>query len=123
MTHLSERAQALTLAVPGNDLDAYMRAVNAVPVLSAEEEQRLGERLYYDQDLDAARSLVPVSLALCRPHRPQLHRFTACHWGDLVQEGKRGPDEGRKNALTPLKGSVLVSFAVQLDQGRKSTNT
>ena len=38
MTHLSERAQALTLAVPGHDLDAYMRAVNAVPVLSAEEE-------------------------------------------------------------------------------------
>ena len=29
MTYPLNRAQALALTVPGNDLDAYMRAVNA----------------------------------------------------------------------------------------------
>ena len=89
MTHLSERAQALTLAVPGHDLDAYMRAVNAVPVLSAEEEQRLGDRLYYDQDLDAARSLVLSHLRFVA-HIARSYTGYGLPLGDLVQEGNVG---------------------------------
>ena len=86
MTHLSERAQALTLAVPGNDLDAYMRAVNAVPVLSADEEQRLGERLYYDQDLHAPRILV-LSLLPFLAHIPPTHTRFGLPLGHPLQEG------------------------------------
>ena len=49
-----QQAHALPLAVPGHDLDAYIRAVNSVPVLSVDEERQLTERLYFDEDLDAA---------------------------------------------------------------------
>ena len=49
-----QQANALPLAVPGHDLDAYIRAVNSVPVLSVDEERQLTERLYFDEDLDAA---------------------------------------------------------------------
>ncbi len=62
MTTQLRKAQPLPLAVPGHDLDAYIRAVNAVPVLSVEEERQLTERLYFDEDLDAARSLVLAHL-------------------------------------------------------------
>ena len=110
MTHLSERAQALTLAVPGNDLDAYMRAVNAVPVLSAEEEQRLGERLYYDQDLDAARSLVLSHLRFVA-HIARSYTGYGLPLGDLVQEGNVGLMKAVKR-FDPTKGVRLVSFAV-----------
>jgi RNA polymerase sigma-32 factor len=110
MTHLSERAQALTLAVPGNDLDAYMRAVNAVPVLSADEEQRLGERLYYDQDLDAARSLVLSHLRFVA-HIARSYTGYGLPLGDLVQEGNVGLMKAVKR-FDPTKGVRLVSFAV-----------
>ena len=110
MTHLSERAQALTLAVPGHDLDAYMRAVNAVPVLSAEEEQRLGERLYYDQDLDAARSLVLSHLRFVA-HIARSYTGYGLPLGDLVQEGNVGLMKAVKR-FDPTKGVRLVSFAV-----------
>ena len=110
MTHLSERAQALTLAVPGNDLDAYMPAVNAVPVLSADEEQRLGERLYYDQDLDAARSLVLSHLRFVA-HIARSYTGYGLPLGDLVQEGNVGLMKAVKR-FNPEYGVRLVSFAV-----------
>jgi len=100
----------VTLAVPGNDLDAYMRAVNAVPVLSAEEEQRLGERLYYDQDLDAARSLVLSHLRFVA-HIARSYTGYGLPLGDLVQEGNVGLMKAVKR-FDPTKGVRLVSFAV-----------
>ncbi len=61
-TQQLQQAQALPLAVPGDDLDAYIRAVNSVPVLSVEEERQLAERLYFEDDLDAARNMVLAHL-------------------------------------------------------------
>ena len=110
MTNPTTQAQALTLAVPGHDLDAYMRAVNAVPVLSAEEEQRLGERLYYDQDLDAARSLVLSHLRFVA-HIARSYTGYGLPLGDLVQEGNVGLMKAVKR-FDPTKGVRLVSFAV-----------
>ena len=110
MTHSLDRAQALTLVVPGNDLDAYMRAVNAVPILSADEEQRLGERLYYDQDLDAARGLVLSHLRFVA-HIARSYTGYGLPLGDLVQEGNVGLMKAVKR-FDPTKGVRLVSFAV-----------
>ncbi len=89
MTNPSTQAQALTLAVPGNDLDAYMRAVNAVPVLSADDEQRLAEQYYYEQDLDAARNLVLAHLRFV-VHIARSYTGYGLPLGDLVQEGNVG---------------------------------
>ena len=48
---------ALTLH---NGLDGYIQSVNSIPLLSAEEERELAERLQRDGDLDAARQLVVI---------------------------------------------------------------
>ena len=110
MTTQLQQVQALNLAVPGNDLDAYIRAVNAVPVLSAEEEQSLGERLFYQQDLDAARSLVLAHLRFV-VHIARSYTGYGLPLGDLVQEGNVGLMKAVKR-FDPTKGVRLVSFAV-----------
>ena len=110
MTTPSTQAQALMLAVPGNNLDAYMRAVNAVPVLSADDEQRLAEQLYYEQDLDAARNLVLAHLRFV-VHIARSYTGYGLPLGDLVQEGNVGLMKAVKR-FDPTKGVRLVSFAV-----------
>ena len=42
---------------PGANLNAYIQGTATVPILSIEEEKSLGEALYYEDDLDAARRL------------------------------------------------------------------
>jgi len=98
------------LAVPGNNLDAYMRAVNAVPVLSADDEQRLAEQYYYEQDLDAARNLVLAHLRFV-VHIARSYTGYGLPLGDLVQEGNVGLMKAVKR-FDPTKGVRLVSFAV-----------
>ena len=110
MTTPSTQAQALMLAVPGNNLDAYMRAVNAVPVLSADDEQRLAEQYYYEQDLDAARNLVLAHLRFV-VHIARSYTGYGLPLGDLVQEGNVGLMKAVKR-FDPTKGVRLVSFAV-----------
>jgi len=110
MTNPSTQAQALMLAVPGNNLDAYMRAVNAVPVLSADDEQRLAEQYYYEQDLDAARNLVLAHLRFV-VHIARSYTGYGLPLGDLVQEGNVGLMKAVKR-FDPTKGVRLVSFAV-----------
>ena len=57
----------ITLPIPMNlssegGLAAYVRAVNAAPMLSAEEERSLGRRFRNEGDLEAARQLVLSNL-------------------------------------------------------------
>ncbi|AFT68518.1 RNA polymerase sigma factor [Alloalcanivorax dieselolei B5] len=105
-----QRAQAMPLAVPGHDLDAYIRAVNAVPVLSAEEERVLAERLYFQEDLDAARNLVLAHLRFV-VHIARSYTGYGLPLGDLIQEGNVGLMKAVKR-FDPAKGVRLVSFAV-----------
>ncbi len=44
--------------VPGLNLNAYITAVNGIPILTAEEELDLANKYYYQEDLNAARKLV-----------------------------------------------------------------
>jgi RNA polymerase sigma-32 factor len=110
MTNPSTQAQALMLAVPGNNLDAYMRAVNAVPVLSADDEQRLAGQYFYEQDVDAARNLVLAHLRFV-VHIARSYTGSGLPLGDLVQEGNVGLMKAVKR-FDPTKGVRLVSFAV-----------
>ena len=43
---------------PSMGLTSYAQAISGIPILSADEERRLAEDLYYREDLDAARQLV-----------------------------------------------------------------
>ena len=54
---------AITLT-PGGNLDAYVRAVQQFPLLSAEREEELALRFRTMNDLEAARELVLSHLRL-----------------------------------------------------------
>ena len=54
---MDKETQTMML-VPQGSLEAYIRAANEYPMLTAEEEKELAERLYYQEDIDAAKKLV-----------------------------------------------------------------
>jgi RNA polymerase sigma-32 factor len=104
----------LTLAIshPGalGTIDAYIAAVNRLPVLSADEETTLARRLCDDEDLDAARQLVLSHLRLVVSVARQYLGYGLPH-ADLIQEGNVGLMKAVKR-FDPERGVRLVSFAV-----------
>ncbi len=52
----------INIASPGGDLQSYISSVYGIGILSAEEERKLAEDLYYRDDLEAARKLVLAHL-------------------------------------------------------------
>ena len=98
------------LAAPVGNLDAYIRAVAAVPVLSAEEESELAWRFRRENDLDAARQLVISHLRFV-VHIARGYHGYGLQLGDLVQEGNIGLMKAVKR-FDPAVGVRLVSFAV-----------
>lgn len=101
---------ALNALVPGRDLDAYVHAISAFPVLSAEEEKALAERFYYENDLEAARELVLCHLRFV-VHLARSYRGYGLPEADLIQEGNVGLMKAVKR-FNPEVGVRLVSFAV-----------
>ncbi len=106
MRHVSE----LQLAVPTGSLDAYTRAVTAIPMLSAEEERALAVRLHDDNDLSAARRLVLSQLRFV-VHIARGYSGYGLAQADLIQEGNIGLMKAVKR-FDPAVGVRLVSFAV-----------
>ena len=102
--------QTLAIGVPGDNLDAYIRAVSSVPVLTVEEERALAERLYFNEDLDAARNLVLSHLRFV-VHIARSYSGYGLPIGDLIQEGNIGLMKAVRR-FDPTKGVRLVSFAV-----------
>ena len=47
---------------PGVSLDAYVRAVSAIPVISADREKELANKFVSEENLDTARQLVLANL-------------------------------------------------------------
>lgn len=110
MTHSLSIAQAMPLTVPGQDLNAYIRSVSSIAILSAEEEQALAVRFYQDNDLDAARQLVMAHLRFV-VHVARSYTGYGLPLGDLIQEGNVGLMKAVKR-FDPSVGVRLVSFAV-----------
>lgn len=100
----------LVLAGPVGSLDAYITAVNAVPVLSREEEQELARQFREQNDLDAARRLVMSQLRFV-VHIARGYNGYGLPLNDLVQEGNIGLMKAVKR-FDPDVGVRLVSFAV-----------
>src|SRR5487761_445732 len=109
-TALMPRSQQLILAGPIGSLDAYMQAVNAVPVLSAPEERALALRFRESEDLDSARELVLHHLRYV-VHVARGYMGYGLPLGDLIQEGNIGLMKAVKR-FDPEVGVRLVSFAV-----------
>lgn len=102
--------QSVEMLAPGANINAYMQAVNNVAVLTAEEEKDLAERLYYNEELDAARGLVMSHLRFV-VHIAKSYSGYGLSQSDLIQEGNVGLMKAVKR-FNPEKGVRLVSFAV-----------
>jgi len=96
--------------VPGGDINGYLSVVGSIPVLSAEEERALADRLFYHNDLEAARALVMSHLRFV-VHIARSYNGYGLPLADLVQEGNVGLMKAVKR-FNPEKGVRLVSFAV-----------
>jgi RNA polymerase sigma-32 factor len=113
---MNQVSQALSLRDPwalvpsiGN-LDAYISAVNRLPLLSAEEETGLARKLRADGDLQAAGQLVLSHLRLVVSISRQYLGYGLPH-GDLIQEGNVGLMKAVKR-FDPDQGVRLVSYAM-----------
>jgi RNA polymerase sigma-32 factor len=100
----------LVLNGPIGSLDAYVSAVNAVPVLNREEEWELARQFREDDNLDAARRLVMSQLRFV-VHIARGYNGYGLPLNDLVQEGNIGLMKAVKR-FDPGVGVRLVSFAV-----------
>ncbi len=109
-------ASALTVRDPwamvpslGN-LDAYISAVNRIPLLTHEEEVSLATRLRTHADLDSAGKLVLSHLRLVVSISRQYLGY-GLPQGDLIQEGNVGLMKAVKR-FDPDQGVRLVSYAM-----------
>ena len=101
---------ATQVPMPTGSLDAYIQTVNRFPMLTAEEEVRLGRRLRDDGDLEAARRMVLSHLRLVVALARGYLGYGLPH-GDLIQEGNIGLMKAVKR-FDPERGVRLVSFAI-----------
>jgi len=92
------------------NLDAYIRAVQAIPMLEADEEQALARRLRDQQDVQAAGRLVLSHLRLVVSISRQYMGY-GLPQGDLIQEGNVGLMKAVKR-YDPDQGVRLVSYAM-----------
>ena len=91
-------------------LDAYISAVNRMPMLTLEEEQEAARQLKANDDLEAARKLVLSQLRLVVSVSRQYLGYGLPH-GDLIQEGNVGLMKAVKR-FDPDQGVRLVSYAL-----------
>lgn len=91
-------------------LEAYIRSANLYPMLTAEKERELAERLYYDGDLDAAKRLIVSHLRFVI-HVARNYSGYGLLQADLIQEGNIGLMKSVRR-FNPELDVRLVSFAV-----------
>jgi RNA polymerase sigma-32 factor len=96
--------------LPTGSIEAYTNAAYQVPVLTADEERDLAERLRDQDDMEAARRLVMSHLRfVIRIARGYLGYGLPL--SDLIQEGSVGLTKAVRR-FEPDLGVRLVSFAV-----------
>src|ERR1700749_1466253 len=92
------------------NLDAYITAVNRIPLLTHEEEVSYAQRLRAPGDIEAAGKLVLSHLRLVVSISRKYLGYGLPH-GDLIQEGNIGLMKAVKR-FDPDQGVRLVSYAL-----------
>lgn len=92
------------------NIDAYISAVNRLPMLTHEEEMSLARRLRDDNDLAAAQKLVMSHLRLVVSIARGYLGYGLPH-ADLIQEGNIGLMKAVKR-FDPEQGVRLVSYSM-----------
>ena len=98
------------LVPPVGNLDAYISAVNRIPLLTQEEETEAARRLRDSGDLEGAGRLVLSHLRLVVSVSRQYLGY-GLPQGDLIQEGNVGLMKAVKR-FDPEQGVRLVSYAL-----------
>jgi RNA polymerase sigma-32 factor len=91
-------------------LDAYISAVNRMPMLTPEQEQEFARKLKNENDLEAAGKLVLSHLRVVVSVARQYLGYGLPH-ADLIQEGNIGLMKAVKR-FDPDQGVRLVSYAM-----------
>ncbi|HOB03092.1 MAG TPA: sigma-70 family RNA polymerase sigma factor, partial [Casimicrobium huifangae] len=109
---MSNPTATLNFPVPSalGTIDQYVTAVNKYPLLTPEQEQELGLRWKYMQDVDSARQLVMSHLRLVVSVSRNYMGY-GLPQGDLIQEGNVGLMKAVRR-FDPERGVRLVSFAL-----------
>jgi RNA polymerase sigma-32 factor len=103
-------ANPWSLLPPLGNLDAYISAVNRLPMLTLEQEQEFARKLKENNDLDAAGKLVLSHLRLVVATSRKYLGYGLPH-ADLIQEGNIGLMKAVKR-FDPDQGVRLVSYAL-----------
>lgn len=107
---MSTGIQQLDVMSPGGNLESYLQNVNSIPMLSAEREAELAEKLFHQGDVDAARQLVLSHLRFVAYVARSFSGYGLSE-ADLIQEGNVGLMKAVKR-FNPEFKVRLVSFAV-----------
>ncbi|MDO9192303.1 MAG: sigma-70 family RNA polymerase sigma factor, partial [Undibacterium sp.] len=108
----SSENTALALGFTGSlgNIDAYISAVNRLPMLTHEQEINLANQLRQNNDLNAAQQLVMSHLRLVVSIARGYLGYGLPH-ADLIQEGNIGLMKAVKR-FDPDQGVRLVSYAM-----------
>jgi RNA polymerase sigma-32 factor len=110
-TAIALRQPSAAVLVPlAGSIDAYISSVNALPVLDADAERALAQRLRDGDDLEAAQQLVLSNLRHV-VHIARGYLGYGLPFADLIQEGNIGLMKAVKR-FNPDVGVRLISFAV-----------
>jgi RNA polymerase sigma-32 factor len=103
-------ANPWSLLPPLGNLDAYISAVNRLPMLTLEQEQTFARQLRDSNDMTSAEKLVLSHLRLVVSTSRKYLGYGLQH-GDLIQEGNIGLMKAVKR-FDPDQGVRLVSYAL-----------
>ena len=103
-------ANPWSMVPPLGNLDAYIAAVNRLPMLTLAQEQDYARQLKEENNLEAAGKLVLSHLRLVVSVSRQYLGYGLPH-ADLIQEGNVGLMKAVKR-FDPAQGVRLVSYAM-----------
>ena len=103
-------ALTIPLSPSLDSFDLYQQQVQAIPLLTEEEEIGLAKKLHEENDLTAARKLIMSHLRLVIKIARSYSGY-GLNQADLVQEGNIGLMKAVKR-FDPSRGVRLVSFAI-----------
>lgn len=103
-------ANPWAMVPPLGNLEAYISAVNRLPMLTLEQEQEFAKKLKDSNDLEAAGKLIMSHLRVVVSVSRQYLGYGITH-ADLIQEGNIGLMKAVKR-FDPKQGVRLVSYAI-----------
>ena len=103
-------ALTIPLSPSLDSFDLYQQQVQAIPLLTEQEEMNLAKKLHEENDLNAARQLIMSHLRLVIKIARSYSGY-GLNQADLVQEGNIGLMKAVKR-FDPSRGVRLVSFAM-----------